>query len=121
MNRAEALQIKATAEKALAGLQHHVTLDGSTAASAAQSGGYVVVVGPPALEFATWHQVEATFTVWLVAGPDHAQGWDRLDVMIERLAGPLGIETANADTLTDPSTGAEFPAYRCTTTDTFYI
>lgn len=120
MNRAEALELADKAEQALTGLSHHVTLNGATAGSAAQAGSHVVVIGPPSLEFPTWHQVESTFTIWLVAGPDHITGWDRLDVMLERLAGPLELEDATPETLTDPSTGADFPAYRCTTTDTFY-
>lgn len=120
MNRTEALELQAKALAALSSLPCHVTLDGATAASAAQAGNHVVIISPPRLEFPTWHQIEAEFTIWLVAGPNHAQAWERMDKMLELLAGPLELETATPETLTDPSTGAEFPAYRCTTTDTYY-
>lgn len=120
MNRAQAQELLDTAQEALDGLNHHVTLNGATAGSAAQSGAHVVVIGPPSLQFPTWHQIESTFTIWLVAGPDHITGWDRLDVMLERLAGPLELESAEPESLADPSSGTDFPAYRCTTSDTFY-
>lgn len=123
MNLDETTALGTTAEQALtaAGIPDAlVTLDATNAPPAAQAGGSVLVLGPPSLTYTTQRVVQATWTLWLVAGPDLEQGWPRLDAMLAALAQPLDIDTAEPDALTG-STGSTYPAYRATTTATYTL
>lgn len=125
MNRAATLQLASEAEEALAGYldpgeEFRVLLDGSKAPEAAQRGAHVVVLGPPSITYRTGNIIDASWTVWLVSGPDLEAGWPRLDTLLTALRSPLDLDTAEPDTLTG-ATGSTYPAYRATTTATFTL
>lgn len=109
-------QIIAEADAAMEDLDAIATDDPHTAAAEIAAGGAAVLVLPsPSIEFTTYHQRTATWTAWVILGrtDDPAA---RFEPIIDALAGPLGIDRADAQTY--DIADRTFPGYTLTfTTD----
>lgn len=92
-----------------------VTTDPGKVPSGARHG--VVLVAPPALTFPTWDQVEAAWTLHVVAGTpaDYLTAWGIIDGIIQALADArtLNLDEAEPGQFA-PLTGPALPAYTIT-------
>lgn len=113
----EATELVATIAAALdaAGLDTATaTMDAGLVPSAARNG--VVLVTPPTLTFPTFAQLEATWTLHVVAGPptDYLSAWATLDAIIQALfAAQLNMDEAEPGQFAQAN-GAPLPAYTIT-------
>lgn len=109
--------IVTTAREALDGLDVSVTDDPAAAASTVHARGVVVLVlAGPELEFETWHQVNATWTAWVIDGHTKSPraAATRFEPLLTALAQPLGIDTARPQTY--DLAGHSWPGYELTFT-----
>lgn len=75
--------------------------------------GAVVAIQPPKLKYvAPYPSVEATWELFVIAGPyaDRLAAWATIDPIIEALQLPLDIDTADPANFQHPSM-PEYPAY----------
>lgn len=96
-----------------------VTTNPLNIAPALSAGHPVVAIQPPDLSFPTWHSTEATWEIYVIAGPfaDQYRAWETIDGIISELVEPLAVDTAKAATFAHPGT-PEYPAYVLTFTET---
>lgn len=117
MNRVQAQQLAAEARDALQGLDPAplVTLSGDEAnANATQCP--LVLIQPPSVEYNTYSELTAEWTVYLVSpAADPYDAWDALDRMAEALRLPLDVDRATPANFQPPQ-GNPLPALSLTLT-----
>ena len=109
--------ILSEATEALDGTDVTATDDPTTAASTVTAGGTaLLVLAAPELTWETWHQVVATWTVWVIVGStsDPAVAADHMDAVLSVLAQPLGLDSARPQTY--DLAGHSWPGYELTFT-----
>lgn len=79
----------------------------------------VVAVQPPEISYPTHYATEATWEVFVIAGPyaDQRAAWETIAGIIDTLTRPLSIDTAKPASFAAPSM-PEYPAYILTFTET---
>jgi len=114
----EADELVATVAAALesAGLDKATaTADAGHVPSAARHG--VVLVTPPTLSFPTFHQVDTTWTLHVVAGPatDYLAAWATLDAILQALIdAQLNMDEAEPGQFAQANNAPALPAYTIT-------
>lgn len=95
-----------------------ITMDG-LAIPAALANGPVIAIQPPKLKYPTYHLTEATWELFIVAGPpaDKLAAWAAMEPIITALREPLSIDDAEPATFDHPSM-APHAAYVLTFTET---
>lgn len=94
-----------------------VHLDPARAAQSLADGRPVVLIGPPRVEYTTYSEAVATWTLFLIAGPagDYPAAWPTLDALTAVLREPFDLDTLDPAEF-QPSTGPAYPAYAATMT-----
>lgn len=79
----------------------------------------VVAVQPPEISYPTHYATEATWELFVIAGPyaDQRKAWETIAGIIDTLTRPLSIDTAKPASFAAPSM-PEYPAYILTFTET---
>lgn len=122
MNRVQAQELATEAREALAGFDPEplITLSGPEAnANATQYP--IVLIQPPNVEYGTYTQATARWTVVLVSPlSDPLDAWDQLDAMAEALRLPLDVDEAKPTNFQPPQ-GTTVPALVLSLTTEHYL
>lgn len=80
----------------------------------------VVSVEPPEISYPTHYATEATWDLYLIAGPvqDTRAAWETIAALIDALTVPLSIDTAKPASFAAPSM-PQYPAYVLTFSETY--
>lgn len=122
MNRTHAQELATEARDALAGFDFAplVTLSGDEA-NANATEGPLVLIQPPRVEYGTYAQATAQWTVILVSPlSDQFDAWDQLDEMAEALRIPLDVDKADPTNFQAPQ-GKTLPALVLSLTTEHYL
>lgn len=96
-----------------------VTADPLTIPAALSNGQPVIVIQPPDLAFPTFTATEATWELYVIAGPfdDTRRAWDTMAALIDALTVPLALDTAKPASFAAPNM-PQYPAYVLTFSET---
>lgn len=101
----------------IAGARVAVHLDPDAADASLADGLHVVLIGPPDVEYHTWNQVKATWTLTIIAVPaaDRLAAWHALDALTDALRADLDIDRVRPAEWIRPA-GGVYGAYIATAT-----